>query len=175
MDDLPQALRSKAMDWLAQREYSRHEISQKLHDRFSRELRKQHAGNQNVEGQIAEGLAGLAKAIAATLDWLETQNFLNDERCARLFVGSYINRGYGALRIRQELVFRKGLAERLVEQQMAEAQCDWLQLARQVLLRRFPGPAKDMKEKARRLRFLQSRGFLADQCYGALNLTDVDT
>lgn len=173
MDDLPKTLRNKAMDWLAQREHSHHEIKQKLERWLAQQKRsisKKESKSPIQETLLLPNSEFAKKAIEATLEWLEEYDFVSDERCARLFVNSYISRGYGPLRIRQELIFRKGLAESLVEQKMADSGCDWGELAKQVHQRKFSKPATELKAKAKQLRFLQSRGFLADQCYQALNM-----
>lgn len=168
MDELQKRLRHKAMDWLAQREYSRHELAAKLKRRFAAAQRQ--AAKQDDESESAADHLPLD----AVLDWLEQQQFLSDERCAKLFVRSHINRGHGPLRIRQELVFRKGLAQGLVEAKLQAADCDWFALATQTLHKRFRKPPQNLKEKARQLRFLQSRGFAAEQCYQALESQAVD-
>jgi len=143
--ELSAELRRAALNWLARRDYSRHELAGRLHRRF---------GDQ--------------APVEPLLDWLEEQNFLNEQRFAEAFVRSRIDRGQGALRIRHELQ-QRGLPESLIDQTLAEAECDWFELARQVHQRRFDcGPGRDQKEKARQLRFLQQRGFSAEQSWKAL-------
>lgn len=143
--DTEDAMRRAALNWLARRDYSRHELAGRLRRRFG-------------DGAPVEPL----------LAWLEENNFLNEERFAEAFVRSRIGRGQGELRIRHELQ-QRGLPEALIEQALDEAECDWFELAREVHQRRFhSGPGKDQKEKARQLRFLQQRGFSGEQCWKAL-------
>ena len=86
-----------------------------------------------------------------------------------MLVRSRIERGQGPLRIRQALQ-QSGIGDVLAEQAMADADCDWFSLAGETCRRRFGGaPPVDIKDKARRLRFLQYRGFTADQCFEALD------
>lgn len=140
------AMRRAAMNLLARRDYSRHELATRLQRRF-----------------------GEQAGVESVLDWLQGQNFLNEERFAEAFVRSRIERGQGELRIRQELSAR-GLADELIDRVLAAAECDWFELARQTHRRRFHhGPGGDMKEKARQLRFLQYRGFSGEQCFQALD------
>lgn len=202
---LEQRLRQRAMDWLAQREYARHELAQKLARRFAAQRSRystldsggmalgeevspsvddcfDNAADAAPTGLNAAGKTGRRRRVSAApevptsaqieavLDWLEERDFLNDKRCASLYVRSHIERGHGVLRIRQELVYKRGLAAELVEDKLLESGCDWFELAASVLARRFHKPPATPKEKARQLRFLQARGFSAEQCYHALNL-----
>jgi regulatory protein len=63
---------------------------------------------------------------------------------------------------------QKGMSEALIEQALPELQDTELQSARDVWLRKFTGLAQDAKEKARQMRFLQSRGFSLDIIFKVL-------
>lgn len=148
--DDPQAraaeMRRVALGMLGRREYARAELQQRLTRRFGEDA-----------------------PVGALLDWLEAQRFLDDTRYAGMLVRSRIERGQGPLRIRQALQ-QNGVGNLLAEQALAEAGCDWFALAAETCRRRFgAGPPADLKDKARRLRFLQYRGFTADQCFEALD------
>lgn len=198
---LEQQLRQRAMDWLAQREYARHELAQKLVRRFAEKRQRYSTLDAGGDASLEDGVVPsvdeffddtddssekeggprrrrrpatvtevpTSAQIEATLDWLEERGFLNDERCAGLYVRSHIERGHGVMRIRQELVYKRGLAADLVDEKLRESGCDWFELAATVLAKRFRQPATEPKEKARQLRFLQARGFSAEQCYHALD------
>lgn len=138
-------LRRHAVSLLARRDHARAELRQKLARKF-----------------------GAAPDLDPVLDWCEEHDFLNDRRFAGVFVRSRIDRGQGPLRIRAELQ-QRGLAGPLIEEALGDADCDWFSLARDVRRRRFPVPAVDRREKAKQLRFLQSRGFNAEQSFHALD------
>lgn len=201
MDSLAQRLRHQSMDWLAQREYSRHELARKLERRFfsadkksaNKNAAKRHRASTAEEAADTDLSFAAVTAtdadsharpnanptahqlIEATLDWLVERQFQSDSRCATLYVRSHIERGHGVLRIRQDLVFIKRLAPELVAATMEASGCDWFALAAATLAKRFRQPAADLKEKAKQLRFLQQRGFNSDQCYHALGgLEDTD-
>lgn len=143
------AMRRAAMNWLSRRDYARDELATRLQRKF-----------------------GERAPVEPVLDWLQEQNFLNEQRFAEAFVRSRIERGQGQMRIRQELT-QRGLQDERVEQVLDEADCDWFELARQVHRRRFrQGPGGDRKEKARQLRFLQYRGFSSEQCFQAVDAAD---
>lgn len=135
-----------AMDALARREHSRHELYIRLKSRCGDSL----------------------DILQRVLDDLEEDGLLSDRRFAEAYIRSRISRGQGAVRIRHELR-NKGVAEALIEESLAAAEIDWCQLATDVAVRRFgaEGPA-DYVERAKRMRFLQQRGFSGDEIRVAL-------
>ncbi len=139
--------RLMAMDALARREHSRHELYARLKARC----------------------ADSADDLERVLDDLEADGLLCDRRFAEAYIRSRIGRGQGMVRIRHELRNR-GVAAAVIEESLAAADVDWYQLATEVLVRRFGRqvPA-DYKERARCMRFLQQRGFANDEIRGALD------
>jgi regulatory protein len=65
---------------------------------------------------------------------------------------------YGSRRIEQELA-AKGVPEELIAQARPGLKATELEAARGVWRRKFRGPPANVNERARQLRFLQSRGF----------------
>ena len=129
--DSPEALKARALRLLAGREHSRAELRRKLAAR-----------------------AGSAEALEALLDALEANKQLSDDRYAEARARQ-LARKYGAARIRQDLK-AKGVGEGLVERVTAEGE---LERARAILARKYRTPATTPRERARRMRFLQSRGY----------------
>jgi regulatory protein len=130
---------------LARREHSRLELERKLRAR----------GFDDI-------------AIGDTLDSLEGEGSLADERFAESFVRSRAARGQGPVRIRMELVER-GIDAAQAAQRLRAAELDWHALARRARSKRFgESPPKEYAERARQARFLQYRGFDADQVGAAL-------
>lgn len=139
-------IRIKAMDLLARREHGRFELFTKLTQRF----------------------ADQAVVIDSVLNRLIEEGLLSDHRFAESFVRQRIAKGQGPVRIRQELRQRE-IAGELISQAMDEVDIDWWDLAEQIARRRFGTAAPgDFKEKAKRMRFLQQRGFTFEQIQGAL-------
>lgn len=138
--DIDSVIRLAAMDLLARREHSRQELIVKLCHRFSGE-----------EASVENIVARLGK-----------ENLQSDQRFAEAFVSSRSARGQGPLRIQAELR-QRGVSEALIEQVLAESGINWLELAKQVGARKYGGrPCSNYSEKAKRIRFLQYRGFAAD-------------
>lgn len=134
--ETPQAARRTALDLLARREHSRREMLRKLQQR------------------------GASSSIcAATLDQLEEDGLLSDERFCEAYIHARSQRGIGPQRLREELRER-GVAEHLVEHYLQAVQWDWAACAQQVFAKRFPeGPAREPAQRAKQLRFMQYRGF----------------
>jgi regulatory protein len=106
-------------------------------------------------------------AVCAALADLIERRYLDDERYAHQFVTVHADRGQGPQRIRRDLA-ALGLPAALIDTQL-ESHGDWATLARQVLNRRFGAkPPRGWPDKARRMRFLQYRGFSNDHIRTAL-------
>ena len=124
------------MNLLARREHSLRELTRKLVGRFPDE-----------------------RLVAAELRRLADENLQSDARFAESFLRQRAGRGYGPLRIRQEMR-EKGIPDDDIQQAMITEDFDWTACARQALQRKFGSePSVDIKEKARRSRFMQYRGF----------------
>lgn len=98
--------------------------------------------------------------LDALLDQFESRNWLSDARAAEQLIGSRRSR-FGTQRIAHELR-QKGIAESLIEQALPQLRESELEAAREVWQRKFGELPQDQKEKARQVRFLQSRGFSLD-------------
>lgn len=139
------AARVSALNILARREHSRHEMATKLRQKFPE-----------------------FDALDTLLDQLEQESLLSDARFAEAFVRSRIRKGQGLYRIRQELR-TKGVAEEWLDAALAELEVDWFELAKEVLGRRFGSErSAEYSERAKMARFLQYRGFNSDQIQYAL-------
>ncbi|WP_191225036.1 regulatory protein RecX [Billgrantia desiderata] len=144
--------RDDAIRLLARREYARAELAQRLAAR-----------------------AHSAEAIAACLDTLVDEGLQSDTRFVESFVRSRIARGQGPLKVRAELE-RRGVERALIAAALAEAEregeVDWFELAAATLARRYSQPDGTPRERARRERFLASRGFEFEHVRYALERLD---
>lgn len=135
----PADIRMAAMDLLARREHSRRELKQKLKKRFDDEA-----------------------LIEEQLDRLSEENLQSDSRYAASLLRQRMSRGHGPVRIRQEMR-QKGISDGETSAAIEEEAPDWYALAEAVYWRKFGELApEDIKEKARRGRFMQYRGFAPD-------------
>ncbi|MGH8321380.1 MAG: regulatory protein RecX [Gammaproteobacteria bacterium] len=101
-------------------------------------------------------------AVAAVIEALAARNLLSDARFVEEFVASRAGRGSGPVKIRDELR-RRGVDETLVETTLVEYHDQWLVNAAAVRRKRFGASPRDYAERARQARFLQQRGFTAEQ------------
>lgn len=106
--------------------------------------------------------------IQATLESLQAENLLSEERFVEQFVRSRIERGDGPMKIRAELT-QRGIDSARSEQEIEIQDPDWTALAETQRRKRFGAeiPA-EFNERARQARFLQGRGFGMSEIQRAL-------
>jgi regulatory protein len=100
---------------------------------------------------------------------LESKKQLSNERFAEVRA-HWLARKYGAARIRQDLK-AKGVEDELVDQVSAEGE---LERAKAILRRKYRDHGMTREERARRARFLQSRGFAYDTIRSAIKDLEVE-
>ena len=94
---------------------------------------------------------------------LGAKSLLSDDRFTETYVHHRIERGYGPYRIRQELA-QRGVAAEAVDEALDHAGVDWQEQVQLVRAKKFGAEIpRDRREQARQSRFLQQRGFSADQ------------
>lgn len=99
--------------------------------------------------------------VESVLRVLQDEHLLCDQRYAESYVRLRTAKGYGPIRIRQELRER-GIDGETVDGAMIDS--DWLPVASGARDKRFGREQpQDYREQARQARFLQYRGFTSDQ------------
>jgi regulatory protein len=137
---------SYAITLLARRDYSSHELKQKLEERGYTE--------HPVEVVVGD---------------LVSTNKVNDERYGQNVVAYRARRGHGPARIRQHLK-QSGLDRAAIDEAVKSTDApDFAALAAAVRARKFGQKLPtDHKERARQARFLQYRGFSTDHIRAVL-------
>jgi regulatory protein len=128
------SLRSQAVRLLARREYARAELESRL---------------------VAKGAS--RENIAVVLDELSALGYVSNQRFARAFAEQKAGR-LSRQRIASELKARGVDADEIVAA-LATAGADDAATIEALWQRRFGAPPANDREKARQVRFLQSRGF----------------
>ena len=113
--------------------------------------------------------ADSAQSLDAVLAELVSRKQLSDERYAEARA-HWLSRKYGAAKIRQDLKAH-GVADKIVARVSNDGEEE---RARAIVARKYRQPATTSEEKARRARFLQSRGFSYDTIRRALALSESD-
>ena len=132
-------IRLAAMNLLARREHSLQELRQKLSRRFAD-----------------------SPFLETSMERLTQENLQSNARFAYSYAQSRSDKGYGPVRICHELG-QRGLSDTEVSEAMSELEMNWREAAAGVLKKKFgTAPATDLKDKARRMRFLQYRGFSSE-------------
>ena len=109
-----------------------------------------------------------SEAIEQAIHFCLAHNYLDDLRYAQSQIRQYVYKGCGEKRIRQELM-QKRVAESVIVQALQQEEQDWFELAKQAAEKKFKAQrAKDPKEYAKQVRFLQYRGYSFEQISYAL-------
>jgi len=135
-----------AVGLLARREHSELEIQQKLKQREYQQ--------SDIDAAIAQ---------------LLEKNYLSDDRFAETVCRYRSNRGYGWQYIANELK-QKGVCSTIIHQLHKNCEIDWYLQAELAYNKRFGiKTICDQKDKAKRIRFLQYRGFSTEEILTVVN------
>ncbi len=130
----PKIIRSKLMDYLARREHSEFELKSKL-------LRK----------------VSSIKELERQIENLKKNGLIDDHRFSEAYIASRQRKGFGPVRISQELIQRGVKEEAFIG---IIDSIDWLKSAQQVLLKKSKGKElNDKKIEIKLKQFLSYRGF----------------
>jgi regulatory protein len=135
-------LKARALKYLARREHSRVELARKLLP-----------------------FAASQQLLDVLLSELEGRKLLSNHRFAEMRT-HILSRKYGAAKIRQDLK-SKGVPDEIVDTVSAEGE---LERAAAILQKKYHSAAKTREEKAKRARFLQSRGFSSEVIYRLIRI-----
>ncbi len=128
--------RASALAFLSRRDHAEAELRQKLQ-------RKGYA-DASIDAVIAD---------------MHRLGYLDDARFASVYARQRAERGYGPVKIRHELA-HKGVSPAVIETALDALGIDFELHCRHVHQRKFGAePPADLKDKARRQRFLYQRGF----------------
>jgi len=100
--------------------------------------------------------------INSVIDQLAHEGLQSDQRFTESYLHSRLQKGYGPVRLKQELRER-GIAEELIEESIGILDINWMDALHSVREKKF-GKAlpSGYKEQAREARFLQYRGYSTD-------------
>lgn len=100
--------------------------------------------------------------IASAMEQLHKHGLQSDERYLEDFVRSRVLRGSGPLKIAHELRTR-GIDASTLQNYLEIQDIDWLQVAKETYQKKYRSNEEiDAREKAKRVRFMQSKGFPGD-------------
>jgi len=131
------SLETRALRYLARREYTRRELEKKL---------------SSHESSL--------QLISKLLDQLEQNGYLSNERYAEQ-VTQMRRPKFGSQRIVHELK-TKGVDEHLITGILPDLKATDLETARHIWKKKFGTPPCDLKERSKQIRFMINRGFSLD-------------
>jgi regulatory protein len=107
--------------------------------------------------------------IDSVLLQLRADNLLSDERFVESYVRTRIDKGFGPLRIQQELLVRD-ISDELSNGVLEINDAAWVTRARLARQKRFgQNLPQEKRELGKQFRFLQSRGFTSSQIQAVLS------
>lgn len=129
--------------------------------------RREHSTEELRRKLLAKGHP--PEAIEPVIEKLAGKRLVSDDRFTASFVHHHAKRGQGPVRIRAALR-QQGIPDSQAEEALRCAEFDWVQLAREVRRRKFGAAApRSLGERAKQARFLQYRGFDAEQLRAAFH------
>ena len=135
-----QILRQQALKYLTRREYSAKELQQKL---------------------VLKGFD--SELVKAQIEELGRQGLQSDSRFAENYMRFRREKGFGPIRIQQELQ-QRGVSQELIELHTAINDPQWLDYLKKVRDKRFgDGKAQDLQQRSQQIRYLLYRGFSQNQ------------
>lgn len=142
MQKFKKSCAQSAMNSLARREHSRKDLERKL-------LAKEFTPEE----------------INHVLDDLAKRNLQSDERFLEAYIRMRMNRGFGPLLIKAEL-YEYGIAKEMITDAIDENDSSWFEIAKNTYQKKFGNKSANnlpYSEKAKRMRFLQGKGFTFTQ------------
>lgn len=105
----------------------------------------------------------LAVEIDEVLHFLTKENYQSDVKAAECIFRNRVNKGYGWRYIENEMA-SKGVSDEVIQGIYQEFEYDWYKQAKQTYHKKYANTEiVDNKDKAKRIRFLQYRGFSFDE------------
>ena len=150
-EQLRQRIMYRAIAYLSRREYSQHELKQKLTHAFA---------NATFSHADSERAPKLDELIDAVLEYLAKNNWQSDDRFADN-ISKIKGERYGSARVKQTLN-QKGLAREIVEEKINKLAESEPKRAHDVWQKKFGQLPKNPTEYAKQSRFMAYRGFSFD-------------
>lgn len=151
------SLRARALQYLARREYSRAELRAKL---------LPHIPCDTETGEAQPDV------LDALLEDFVSRGWLSDARAATQLIHAKRQR-FGTQRIANELR-QRGISDELIDEALPQLKETEQEAAHEVWQKKFGKLPQDNHEKARQIRFLQSRGFSTDVILKLLRMVELD-
>ena len=147
-------------------------IKELLHQAIALLARREHSSKELQQKLLRRGY--LLDDIKEVLQFVQEKNYQSDIRAADCIFRNRLSRGYGWQYIESEMV-QKGVTFEIIDSIRQAAEIDWQHQAMLVYSKKY-GDDKivDQKEKAKRIRFLQYRGFSLDEIMSVVNSNSVN-
>ncbi len=160
IDDLEKQIEAKAVALLATREHGAKELKRKLLSKFPE--------TSELLSEYHEVSGFIERLVEKVIETCRQNGWQSDDRYLEQAVRNYAEKGQGPLKIRQTL--QQACSDsNLISAYLDWDESDWIELAQSVLEKKYGDcrrPA-EQKELAKRVRFIQSRGFVPNTVWKA--------
>lgn len=155
IEKLAKNVESRAVYLLGMREHGAKELKTKLLTKFSE--------TEALLSECQETPGFMSDLIDDVLQRCRDNNWQSDERYIEQSVRNWAEKGSGPIKIRQKLQQATDRDD-LITLYLDWDDREWLELAQNVLIKKYGDALRptEQKEQAKRMRFLQSRGFSSE-------------
>ena len=117
---------------------------------------REHSRQEIVRKALKKGID--SSNINHVISVLEEQGLQSDDRFSEEFLLSKSRKGYGPIWINQELS-KRGVGKESIDNAFRRVDMDWFETAEKIYSKKFTTEVTDVKDYARRIRFLNYKGF----------------
>ena len=152
IQSLKTEIEKRAVSLLATREHGAKELKQKLLQKFPE--------TPELLSRFHEESGFVSALVSEVITLCQQNNWQSDERFVEQAVRNYVAKGHGPMKIQQKL--QQACSDSsLISAYLDWDESDWVEVARSVLEKKYGDCQKPtaQKDQAKRMRFLQSRGF----------------
>ncbi|NAW69537.1 recombination regulator RecX [Vibrio sp. V27_P1S3P104] len=129
--------------------------------------RRDHSQYELMQKLLMKGFSH--SDVEQAILYCQHYGYIDDLRYALSVIRQHISKGHGERRIRQSLQQNR-VSDDLIVIAFSQVEIDWFELAKQAADKKFNSCASiDRKTQAKRIRFLQYRGFSFEQIQYALS------
>jgi regulatory protein len=147
-------------------------IKEILHKAIALLARREHSSKELMQKLTMRGY--MSDDIKDVLHFLQQENYQSDIRAAEAILRNRVSRGYGWRYIENEMS-QKGVSSQIKTSLYQEHDVDWYHQAQMVYQKKYADTMiADQNDKAKRMRFLQYRGFSSDEIMTVLNTNSVN-
>ena len=148
-DNTESTLISYTYRLLGRRDYSRHELRQKLATKIKFLSAKQQLTKDSIE-----------QLVEKVLDYFEKEQLQSDAKFTAAYIRHSISKGWGPIKIKYKLQ-QRGVAGDVIAAEMQQDDDFWKDKVLEIITNKYNPPFANLDDQSKCQRFLMSRGFIS--------------